>query len=100
MKGPKKVPVSVDGMKGLKALKKKGEDGLKRDKEIFPAEKLSSAGPEINYKTTKDGIADWNKWATSKEAQMGESPSALCHASARGIGKLAAFMANSGCLNG
>lgn len=76
------------------------KDVNKRNESIFPPEKLESAGPQVNFKTTKDGMADWHRWVTSKEGQMGESPSAMCHSSARAIAKLAAFMANNGSLAG
>ena len=42
----------------------------------------------------------FNKLTTTKEFKMGESPSLNCIASARGLAKMAAYMANKGTFGG
>ena len=42
----------------------------------------------------------YQKFFTSKEGQMGETPSVTMHATARGLAKFAAYLANKGSLNG
>jgi hypothetical protein len=55
---------------------------------------------EINFKQkyAKKEIENFRLFNASKECIMGESFSFNVQASGRGLGKMAAFMANNGCL--
>ena len=65
-------------------------------KEIFPPDKKTL----IEISDLKDAHeGTFVKYLNSKNGQVGETASGLMLASARGLAKLAAFMANRGKLN-